>query len=174
MILPEQWQSLTYYRPEHFRHPEKLEWSVVLGADLLSLKLHKRGIVLSDYRLPSAQNPKSQHPLGRAIDLAFPGLSPLLVLEAIKNLGVFTGYGLYRNEKGAYSFHVDTRTDRTVLNPATWGGLISRTYDPLKGAVKQIAYVGLAQVAKMVSEFPLGLLVAGLTLPIIIKWLWRS
>ena len=91
----------------------------------MSGRLGKKAVILSDYR-PISKISKSQHAEGRAIDFAYPDVEPLVVLDAIRKVRVFSGYGMYVNAQKAYSFHVDTRTDRTPDDPATWGAIKNR------------------------------------------------
>lgn len=141
LITPTDWSQLQNYRPEDFKHPEKLDHGVVAGLDRLATVLGVKAIILSDYRLLSAIS-KSQHGLGRAIDFTYPGLDSVVVLDAIRDLKCFSGYGMYVNEKTlGVSFHVDTRTDRSPESPATWGA----TKDQRTGQVAW-AYVSLRSV----------------------------
>lgn len=169
MINSFQWSLLKYYRPGDFRYPDKLDFSVVNALDILTSNLGVKAHVLSDWRPVSAKRPGSQHPLGRAIDPVWPDLDPLTVLQAIKSSRLFTGFGLYRNEKGVHSFHLDTRTDRDPMTPATWGALIYRQPDPTTGAlVRTTEYTSLDHLVRFVkTKAALGigaLVVAGLIL----------
>lgn len=153
MISSSQWSSLLHYRRSDFSNPDNLDFSVVQGADRLTSILGVKGRVLSDWRPFSPSNPNSQHALGKAIDLEFPGLEPLDTLAKIESSKLFSGFGMYINEVGAVSYHVDTRTNRTVDAPATWGGIITRPMDDTTGQhVKRIAYVALSKVADMVKK----------------------
>lgn len=120
VFTPVDWSTIQWYQPSDFSHPEKLEDSVVRGVDRLATYLGQKAVILSDFRVVSAIS-KSQHGLGRAIDLAYPDIDSMQVLHAIKNLNWFGGYGMYVNPAGIVSFHVDTRTDRSPESPATWG-----------------------------------------------------
>lgn len=152
MINASQWQSLRYYRPGDFRYPDKLQFSVVNALDILTANLGLKAHILSDWRPVSAERPGSQHPLGRAIDAVWPGLDPLKVLSVVRASRLFSGFGLYRNEKGFHSFHLDTRTDRTPEKPATWGALIYRQPDPKTGVpVRTTEYTSLDSVVRFIS-----------------------
>lgn len=118
-----EWSALQFYEPDDFKHPEKLQASVVYGVDHLAQILNRKAVILSDFRVLSLgpTGKPSQHSLGRAIDLSYPGIDSMTVLAAIKETGRFSGFGAYINlETGGISFHVDTRTDRTPESPATW------------------------------------------------------
>lgn len=148
MISNDQWKQLSYLAPSDFKRPDKLDWSVVWGLDRLAVLLGSRPTVLDDWRAPGTSAIKdSQHLTGRAIDFAYPGLDSLAVLDAISRSKLFTGYGIYQNERGAVSYHVDTRLDRSIDKPATWGGIIS-----VVGGAKQIAYVALTTVVDLVKK----------------------
>ena len=152
MIDTSQWQSLLYYRPGDFRFPDKLHFSVVRALDLLTERLGLKAHILSDWRPVSAERPGSQHPLGRAIDVTWPGLDPLRILSVVKASRLFTGFGLYRNEKGYHSFHLDTRTTREPGSPATWGALIYRQPDPGTGVpVRTTEYTSLDHIVRFIS-----------------------
>lgn len=118
-IMHVDWSMMDHYQPSDFNHPEKLDQGVVYGLDRLANVLGK-ALVLSDWRIDSGIL-RSQHHDGRAIDFTYPGQPPMTVLMAIQGLRWFSGYGMYVNQAGVFSFHVDTRTDRTPQNPATWG-----------------------------------------------------
>ncbi len=117
---PVDWSRIQFYEPSDFDHPEKLDHSVVYGLDRLAFVLGKKAIVLSDWRLTS-QFADSMHPWGRAVDITYPDLDSMDVLNTIRNQKLFGGIGMYVNAKGVVSFHVDTRTDRSPISPATWG-----------------------------------------------------
>jgi hypothetical protein len=152
-----QWLNILWYRPSDFNYPAQLDDSVVAALDQLTQVLRVKGRILSDWRPVSADRPGSQHPLGRAIDVAWPSLDPLKVLDVIKSARLFSGYGLYRNEKGVCSFHVDTRTNRSVDNPATWGAFISAA-----GTERSYEYTGLQTVVDFVkSHAAIGIVALG-------------
>lgn len=114
------WSRIQFYEPSDFKHPEKLEHSVVYGLDRLAFVLGKKAIILSDWRIKS-QFPDSMHLVGRAIDFTYPDIDSEKVLDIIRNQKLFSGIGMYVNAAGVVSFHVDTRTDRSPEDPATWG-----------------------------------------------------
>jgi len=119
-IITTDWSLIRNFRPGDFNHPEKLDFRVVRGVDLLSSILGEEFIILDDFRIFSKIK-DSQHLLGRAIDFTVPTVEPMTVLDTIRKIKWFSGYGMYVNERGIVSFHVDTRTDRSPDNPATWG-----------------------------------------------------
>jgi hypothetical protein len=101
-----------------------MEWSVVKALDDFAVKIGRRPVVLSDFRPFDPADPNSQHALGRAIDVAFPGADSLLILDLLASARLFSGFGLYTNPSNAQSFHVDTRVNRSVDSPARWGDVI--------------------------------------------------
>lgn len=161
MISNDQWTKLSYLAPSDFKRPDKLDWSVVWALDRLAVMLGQKPQVLDDWRAPgTSQVSDSQHLTGRAVDFTFPALDSIAVLDAIQRSRLFTGYGIYQNERGYVSYHVDTRVNRSVDSPATWGGIIS-----VVNGAKQIAYVALSTVVDLVkkkSALLLVLAVAGL------------
>ncbi len=116
-IIATNWSVISYYQPGDFKHPEKLDFELVGGLNNLAYILGVKASILSDFRLGD----EGQHGRGRAIDFAYPTVDSMTVLDAIRNMKHFSGYGMYVNERGVFSFHVDTRTDRSPDNPATWG-----------------------------------------------------
>ena len=114
------WSQIEFYGPSDFHYPDKLDHSVVYGLDRLAFVLGKKATILDDFRFVS-KNRASQHLVGRAIDFTYPGLDSMKVLNAIRNHKLFSGIGMYVNQKGVVSFHVDTRTDRDPETPAIWG-----------------------------------------------------
>lgn len=153
MIRTDQWQSLIYLSPADFTSPDLMGWPVVSSMDRLIHLLGVKPIIIDSYRRPDASNTDSQHPKGLAIDFTVPGVDSIRVLETVRGSKLFTGYGMYQNEINAQSFHVDRRTDRTVTDPATWGGLITRPFDPdLQRHVRKTEYVGLQAVVDLVKK----------------------
>ncbi len=139
VFTPVDWSTIQFYQPSDFDHPEKLDDSVVRGLDRLAFVYGEKATVLSDWRLTS-QFSGSMHPLGRAIDFIYPDLNSIHVLNTLRNIAYFGGYGMYRNAAGIVSFHVDTRTDRSPESPATWGarkeaGQTEWVYDSLRSII---------------------------------------
>jgi len=73
------------------------------------IKLMKNGLTTGNHS-------STEHPEGRAVDFACPGGDPVKVALALSLVG-FHGIGVYRNHRGAYSFHADRRQ-----SSATWYG----------------------------------------------------
>ncbi len=156
------WSKFEYYKPEDFKHPEKLDREVVYGLERVAGVLGVKAIILSDYRVVSDIS-KSQHGLGKAIDFTYPGVDSVVVLDTIRDINCFSGYGLYVNEQTlGVSFHVDTRVDRTPESPATWGatkdrrtGQVAWAYTSLRSIIDKffpatmttLLWVSLAGVA---------------------------
>ena len=151
-IIRTDWTVLSWYKPGDFKHPEKLDFGVVSGLDRLATALGVKAVILSDYRIgalaPSGE--PSLHSLGRALDFTYPSVEPMKVLDTIRNMNHFSGYGMYVNERGVVSFHVDTRTDRTPESPATWGASRDRGTDQ-----KRWAYTSLRSI--IAKYFPAAL-----------------
>lgn len=163
-LNPVDWSVLRYYEPADFKHPDKLDHTAVAALDSLVDALGTKPEVIDDWRPPVAGK-DSQHPLGRALDWVVPGLDSLVVLDKIRTSRLFNGFGFYTNERGAQSFHTDTRTDRTFNNPATWGAWKNR-----EAGIEQWQYVAISDVIAMVKKSPaVGLL---LIMGIVGLWLW--
>lgn len=125
MLTAAEWSGLKMLRRNQFEFPDQLHPTVVIHLDALAQMLGVVPEVLSDVR--PAEREASQHSPeqgGRAIDTAWHGIDPVRVWETAKRSMLFSGLGIYLNERGAVSFHFDTRTDRTPANPAQWGTLI--------------------------------------------------
>ena len=160
------WATIRNFKPVSFKHPEKLDDSVVRGLDLLQDFLPGKIIPIDDYRFATTDS-QSQHALGRAIDFVVPGVDSLDVLAAIRGVRVFSGFGMYTNEQNYQSFHVDTRIDRSTDAPATWGAWKDRTAN-----VTAWQYVGLSQIVDLVKKNVssiVPLLLIGLTLWYLLK-----
>lgn len=142
-------ETLLHLAPSDFQYPERLVPDVVIKLDQVCTLLGRRPVVLSDFR----PGDSGQHGLGRAIDTTWPGLDPMLVWDTLRRVKMFSGLGVYINEKGAASFHTDTRTDRSADAPALWGGLISRPVDPDSGQViRRTEYVAASIVLDMLKK----------------------
>ena len=149
MITQGEWQSLLHLQPSHFRYPNNMEIDVVRGLDILIGAIGVRPIILSDYR----PGDKKQHGKGRAIDTTWPGAEPMAVWDKAHKSRLFSGLGIYTNEGGYVSFHFDTRTERTVDRPATWGGQITHPFDPeVNGHIKRTEYTTVDAVIDQIKK----------------------
>ena len=113
---------------------KKVSPRLIRYIDLLAMLLNTRPTILSDYR----KGDKKQHGKGLAVDVYWPDLDPLAVLEYVKKLNLFGGIGIYLNPAGVVSFHYDIRDHKYDGNIATWYGRI--TYP--KGQ-KRIEYLAM-------------------------------
>lgn len=148
MITPLEWAALSFLKKTDFQSPDQLQLSIVNALDTFIGQLKLKPDILSDYRPWTASNPNSQHSRGLAIDVAFGALNPLDTLAAAEKSGLFDGIGIYRNEKGAISFHFDKRGSK-----ARWGGIITHPLDPDTGQTsKQIEYVSLQAVIDLIKK----------------------
>ena len=153
MLSDREWQDLKVYKRSDFSFPGSLQRSVVTGLDTFSVSTGKKAVILSDWRPFNSNKPGSQHPKGTAVDVVFPGTDSLDMLDKIKAARLFSGIGIYLNEKGGVSFHLDTRTDRRVTDPATWGCLISPTLDETTGrTIRTRFYTGMASVVGKIAS----------------------
>jgi len=131
------WELLKYLTREDFKYPDEVNPEVIFGVDTLADEFGVKPVVLSDYR-PGDQG---THGDGDAIDHTWPGVNPIRVNTRALRLRVFSGIGIYINEKGVVSHHCDCRPDRTVDNPARWGGIITHP-----AGFKHIQYVTMERV----------------------------
>jgi len=129
MITESQWASCKRLRKEQFQYPDKMQWSIVQALDTFADSINKTPQILSDYRTPTANvatggSGSSQHMQGVAADHYWQGVEPVWLWDKLIQSRLFSGIGIYRNDKGAVSFHTDVRPTRSPENPATWGQLI--------------------------------------------------
>jgi len=156
MITDVQWQSLLYLNPSNFSITGRanLQWSVVRNLDLFIQRIGSRPVVLSDVRpYEAGRGRKQQHAEGTAIDTTWPGQDPLRIWQEMRGSKLFNGIGVYLNDLGAVSFHTDTRSDRTVEDPALWGDFITYPYDPVRQKnVRLDNYVGADLVLEAIKK----------------------
>lgn len=167
MISVSQWSQLKILKRSDFKGPDKLEWSIVSALDKLLVSLNSRAVILSDWRDFDPKNPRSQHFKGRAIDFSIPGKNAIELLDKIKSAKLFSGVGIYINEAGGISFHVDTRVEKSVDQPALWGAFITRP-----GGVRNTAYVAMASVVDFIKKK--APVVAVILLLLGVLWFMRS
>lgn len=164
------WQSLRYLNRELFTHPEMLRDSILVALDAFlaaraGAPAWLRFQILSDGR-PNERR-SSQHYQGRAVDLVWPQLAPLTVWNELQGAQLFSGLGVYLNELGAVSFHVDTRPERTVSNPALWGALIA----PGTNGARDYSYTDSLTVVNEILKKKSALLLPALALGGLALWL---
>ena len=136
MITAAQWKSLLWLKPTDFRHPDKLQWSIVRALDAFIFQVGSKPKVISDWRpFDSAAKTTQQHPKGYAIDTDWGFEDPVIIWEKMRSSRLFSGMGVYRNQLGVVTFHTDTRVERTVQDPALWGVFITYPYNPATGTV---------------------------------------
>jgi hypothetical protein len=147
-MTDQEFKALKVLKKSDFNFPEKMKYGIVAGLDYLLQSTGWPYEILSDYRPYDAKNPNSQHYFGRAIDVFFPGIDPLAAYDTIKKSDLFDGIGVYVNEAGVVSYHLDTRGF-----PAGWGGVITRPIDPDTGrSVKRIDYVSAETVLNIIKK----------------------
>lgn len=150
MSTVKSWNSLGLYSRDDFKYPDKVHWPLIEALDRVSVDIGRKGVVLSDWRPYDPNNPDSQHFYGLAVDVYFPGVDSLTILERLKESRLFSGIGIYTNENETESFHVDQRPNRTGEYPALWGAITApvvvptgetkrvRTYTTLQAVVDEI------------------------------------
>lgn len=144
-----QWQTIKNFTPGDFNHPDKIELSIVSALDKFTTLIGVKPDVLSDVRDLDPARPGSQHPKGTAVDVYFPGLDSMRVLDDAEQSGLFDGIGLYVNERGVISFHFDTRGER-----ARWGALITPGTSQSGAPVRNYEYTTLDRVIEFVKKKP--------------------
>lgn len=152
MITQSQWNSLNYFRPDDFDYPDLLDFSVVQAHDRLVNRVGSKPDVISDWREFDPENPNSQHNKGKALDTVWQ-VDPLTVWQKARDSRLFTGLGIYLNDRDAVSFHFDTRIERTPENPALWGDLIAHVHDPNTETTQRLdRYVSAGTVLAMLKK----------------------
>jgi hypothetical protein len=164
MIAAAQWQTLANLKPKDFITPDKLDWSIVSALDHFVTLIRATPKVISDYRVPDPDTP-SRHPTGRAVDTVWYNIDPVYVFQQARAFSEFDGVGIYVNESGGVSLHLDTTGERT-----TWGGIITRTVE----SGKEIAYTTADAVIELIRKKPVefglvGLVLVGLLLYLLFK-----
>lgn len=137
------WELLKYFVRDDFKNPEQMNPEIIFGVDALAEDIGVKPLIISDYR----SGDRGQHGQGNAIDTTWPGIDPLIVNERALKLKLFTGIGIYVNEKGIASHHCDVRANRTVDNPARWGGIITHP-----AGIKRIEYVSMEHVIDIIKK----------------------
>lgn len=117
-----QWAGLINLKPSMFSGPQGMQPAILLIFDRFVSMVGSQPVILSDYR---PNDSDSQHRFGLAIDAYWPGKDPLSIWNLARGAGLFSGLGIYLNDKNVVSFHFDARTDRTPEKPALWGDFIS-------------------------------------------------
>ena len=147
MIAPEQWQSLINLEKSDFHSPDQLDWSIVVALDHFISEVGTRPVIISDYRSPDPNTP-SRHVTGKAIDTSWPGADSIAVYNQARAFTEFAGVGLYVNEVGTVSIHVDT-TEKAN----SWGGVITHVLDETTGQqVKKIVYTTVQAVVDLIKK----------------------
>jgi len=160
-MLTQDWQLIKNFEPTEFDNPEKMELSIVGALDRLVSILNIKPVILSDYRPFNPDKPNSQHAYGKAIDVTWPDADSVSIYDKAVNSGLFGGVGVYVNEKGYVSFHLDSRPKKADGSIATWGGVITRP-----SGQKKIEYTGASVVLNMIPKIALSLPIV-----VLIGWL---
>ena len=124
--------SSLYLKQADFIHPEKMAAQTVTSLDRMVGLIGIKPTILSDWRPFDSKSPNSRHYYGDAVDTAWPGVDPLTVLDLAFKSQLWSGIGIYYNDRNVVSFHFDNRPDRSPTDPAKWGAFITHPYDPIK------------------------------------------
>lgn len=147
MLTAQQWQSLKHFSPANVPDSDKLEFSILKALDDFTSRLGTFPQFIDTWR-PFKSGSPVWHNSGIAVDVAYPGMDPLQVLQAAESSGLFDGVGIYRNEAGAVSFHFDKRGYR-----ARWGAEITHSVDPDTGrSVQSNAYTTLENIVALLTK----------------------
>jgi len=147
MLSSSQWLELKHFTPANVPDPEKMQFPILKALDQFTDLIGAAPVFLDTWRPPVAGAP-AWHSQGIAVDVAYPGRDPLEVLKLAESSGFFDGIGLYRNEKGAASFHFDTRGYR-----ARWGAEITHPVDPDTGrTVQKNSYTTLEKIVALFGK----------------------
>jgi hypothetical protein len=152
-VTAQQWNSLIHLKPSDFKYPDRLEFSIVQALDRFISLVGSRPIILSDWRPVGEERPGSQHPLGTATDSTWPGQDPVRINSLALQSGLFSGVGIYWNDVNVASHHLDTRTNRSVSHPATWGAYITHPFDQATGGhVTKYEYTVMDTILEMIKK----------------------
>lgn len=114
--------------------------SLIDGLEQLRALAGQRVFINDGYRCPQHNQqvggaPNSMHIVGRATDIQIDQQTTLQTLELVKQISVFTAYGLYVAE---HFVHVDVRPPSAPGHIATWGRLTANgNYVTLDLAVQE-------------------------------------
>lgn len=140
----EEFASLSVYTPADLPRWDWLDFDLIKKLDTLTvnLGLNKPLQILSLYRTPAENEAaggavRSMHLLGKAVDFVPPG-DPLTAYQEAQAVG-FTGIGLYLNERGGVSIHVDNRPGAS----ARWGKLYG-VYGAIEPVIQRLKSLGYA------------------------------
>ncbi|MHC4645175.1 MAG: hypothetical protein ACYTBJ_06720 [Planctomycetota bacterium] len=128
-ISEQQWSTLLHIKKDDFDHPEKMQWQTVQNLDRFAQMVGSKPIILDDWRKYNPKNPNSRHYYGDAIDTTWPGQDPLRVNQLALDSKLWSGIGIYYNDRDVTSFHTDNRPTRSPESPAKWGDYITHPYD---------------------------------------------
>lgn len=147
MISPSQWLQLRHFTPANVPDSDKIQFSILQALDEFTGIIGARPVFLDVWR-PVVSGSPVWHNQGIAVDVAYPDKDPLGVLQAAESSGLFDGIGIYRNERGAISFHFDKRGYK-----ARWGAEITHAVDPDTGkTVQQNAYTTLERIVDLIGK----------------------
>lgn len=121
----QQFQNCLYLTSKMFRYPDKMSNQIINTLDQFIGQVGSLPTILSDYR---PGDPR-QHGSGKAVDVVWPEIDPLIIWQKARAAQLFSGLGIYLNEQNAVSFHFDVRSDRHPSSPALWGDTIKIVYD---------------------------------------------
>jgi len=148
-MLSKQWDNLLHLQPSYFQYPNEMDFSIVSALDRFIELAGSMPLNLSDYR---PGDPR-QHGLGRAIDTTWPNRDPLEIWNLARQSHLFSGLGIYLNDRGVVSFHFDTRADRAPDDPALWGDFITHSFDESTNSnVRQDEYTIAASVIDVIKK----------------------
>jgi len=164
-MTPVDWRTIQRYSPKEYFYPDRLDDSIVRAMDRLAGLLKVKPRIIDDFRFTS-DNKNSQHLKGLAVDFVVPSLDSLTVLNTLKASKMFSGIGIYTNENNAVSFHVDTRTDRSVENPAIWGATKDRTQ-----GITDWIYTTMDSVVELIKEKKTPIFLLGIGALIVVMYL---
>lgn len=102
---------------------EDVEYELIHNLDRLRQMLKKR-IHLLPNGLTTGKHSSKEHKEGKAVDFTIQGITAKDVVKVVvlsSSIG-FKGIGVYRNEKGAYSFHMDLRNEVALWKGTKYEG----------------------------------------------------
>lgn len=130
MLTNLNWNKLSILRSNQFKHPDRMHFTIVIALNSFADQVGIRPEILSDFRPGDSK----QHGAGLAVDTYWHGQDPLVIWNAALKSKLFSGLGVYLNEKGIASFHFDLRAGRSTEVPAVWGAFVDKGVNSYVGA----------------------------------------
>jgi len=124
------WCDIKHFKPSEFSEPNKMDYHFINRLDQFRESIGRPIIILSSYR---ADNPKSKHYDGIAVDIYIKGLNCLDMFLLAERSEFFKGIGVYPNWNNP-GIHIDMRNAEARWGCWTPTGVKDKIYVPLDSA----------------------------------------